>query len=406
MTPLGTTAASTPAPASASAERWARVGHAGHTDARTAVAMAYGELDLPDRPELVMMYVSASLDPAAAAAAIADLAPGVSLVGCTSRGELSHTGPAQDSVVLVALGGAGVRCRTAIAPIVDGDARTAAATAARCADELDPLASTVMVVFSDGSDIDQDDVIRGAYDTVGAAIPLVGGGACGAHLQFDPTLFRQDETGIVATSGVIVVAAITSTGPIGIGVGHGFDPDGEPEVVTASGRDVVTTLGERPALDAYLRHHDAPADLFDTPDGFADFARARPLGVARRTRVEPRAVVGADQTARTLTMGATVPPGGLVWLMHGDLESALGAIDVAADDCLDALGGRAPLAVVAFDCAARRTVLGGDGLVAEVDRLAGRAGCPVAGLYTYGEIARTSGSTGFHNLTVVLLAFG
>ena len=34
------------------------------------------------------------------------------------------------------------------------------------------------------------------------------------------------------------------------------------------------------------------------------------------------------------------------------------------------------------------------------------AGCPVAGLYTYGEIARTSGSTGFHNLTVVLLAFG
>ena len=38
--------------------------------------------------------------------------------------------------------------------------------------------------------------------------------------------------------------------------------------------------------------------------------------------------------------------------------------------------------------------------------VAERAGCPVAGLYTYGEIARTSGSTGFHNLTVVLLAFG
>ena len=137
MTPLGTTAASAPASASAPAERWARVGHA---DARTAVAMAYGSLDLPERPELVMMYVSTSLDPAAAAAAIADLAPGVSLIGCTSRGELSHSGPAQDSVVLLALGGAGVRCRTAIAPIVDGDARTAAATAACCADALDPLA--------------------------------------------------------------------------------------------------------------------------------------------------------------------------------------------------------------------------------------------------------------------------
>jgi hypothetical protein len=37
-----------------------------------------------------------------------------------------------------------------------------------------------------------------------------------------------------------------------------------------------------------------------------------------------------------------------------------------------------------------------------VARLAGEA--PVAGFYTYGEIARTRGVTGFHNQTLVVLA--
>jgi hypothetical protein len=35
---------------------------------------------------------------------------------------------------------------------------------------------------------------------------------------------------------------------------------------------------------------------------------------------------------------------------------------------------------------------------------AGACGAPVAGFYTYGEIARTRGVTGFHNQTLVVLA--
>jgi hypothetical protein len=42
---------------------------------------------------------------------------------------------------------------------------------------------------------------------------------------------------------------------------------------------------------------------------------------------------------------------------------------------------------------------------AEIERLAGIAsGTPVAGFYTYGEIARTRGVRGFHNQTLVVLA--
>ena len=43
----------------------------------------------------------------------------------------------------------------------------------------------------------------------------------------------------------------------------------------------------------------------------------------------------------------------------------------------------------------------------EISRVAHHAnGAPVAGFYTYGEIARTRGMSGFHNQTLVVLAVG
>jgi hypothetical protein len=63
--------------------------------------------------------------------------------------------------------------------------------------------------------------------------------------------------------------------------------------------------------------------------------------------------------------------------------------------------------LIAFDCIARRGVLGDEGIGHEVSRVAEHAsGAPVAGFYTYGEIARTRGVSGFHNQTLVVLAVG
>ena len=91
--------------------------------------------------------------------------------------------------------------------------------------------------------------------------------------------------------------------------------------------------------------------------------------------------------------------------MEGDRDSVLEATNVACEHALSELEGRPPLGLLAFDCIARKGVLG-DGVVAEVDRIADfAAGAPVAGFYTYGEIARTRGVNGFHNQTLVVVAF-
>jgi hypothetical protein len=92
--------------------------------------------------------------------------------------------------------------------------------------------------------------------------------------------------------------------------------------------------------------------------------------------------------------------------MQGDYDSVLGATNVACEQAVSALEGRTPLGLLAFDCIARKGVLGDAGVTAEVARIREYApGAPVAGFYTYGEIARTHGVSGFHNQTLVVVAF-
>jgi hypothetical protein len=65
------------------------------------------------------------------------------------------------------------------------------------------------------------------------------------------------------------------------------------------------------------------------------------------------------------------------------------------------------LALIVFDCAGRRAVLGDDGIATEREAMLRRAGsAPLAGFYTYGEVGRIKGVSGFHNQTVVAVALG
>jgi hypothetical protein len=201
----------------------------------------------------------------------------------------------------------------------------------------------------------------------------------------------------------VVGVAIGSDAPLGIGVHHGWSRVGEPVLVTSSGGNRVNTLDDRPALDVYLERHGAPDDARTDEATFNAFAITRPLGLSRRSAEEGvRMVAGADFGDRSLSMIAEVPQDGLAWFMEGDVESVLAATDQACEAAIDAIGDRRPLGLLTFDCAARRGVLGDEGISREVERVARHAdGAPVGG-----EIARTSGVSGFHNQTIVVLAVG
>lgn len=384
--------------------RWLGCGQSNEPDAfRSGAAATAAAIAGRSDAALVIVFCSQGYDLDALSRGVNAEANGALVIGCSTSGEIASTGPSDAGIVVTAIGGPGFAVQTGHASHASGDLRAATTDAVtQCVTGLDARAHAVVLLLTDGLGGDQMEVIRGAYEVVGAEIPLVGGCA-GDDLKMQATfqLFGRS----VARE-TVVAAAIMSDAPLGIGVQHGWRPVGEPMVVTASADNRVLTLDDRPALDAYLQRLAAPEDAWHDADAFTRFALTHPLGITRRSGAEVRFVAEPDYADRSLACIANVPQGGLAWIMEGDEESVLAATDGACSDAISALGGHAPIGLMAFDCIARRGVLG-DGISTEIDRITAYAsGAPVAGFYTYGEIARTTGRQGFHNQTLVVLAVG
>ena len=383
--------------------RWVGVGTSTEGDSTRAGADAAKAALRGDDPKLLVVFASDSHDLKALLAGVNETSGGVPLIGCSTAGEIWTDGPEDASVVITALGGEGFTVSTTYAQGVSDDQRgTGAAVAAAVAD-LDDRPHQVLLLLTDGLAGSQEEVVRGAYGVLGASVPLVGGCA-GDDLKMRQTFqFHNDQV----LSNAAVGAALGSDAPFGIGVQHGWRKVGEPMIVTNSANSRVYTLDDEPALDVYLRRLNAPPEAHQDPAVFTRFALTHPLGLRRRIGEEMRFVQDADFTDRSLGCIAEVPRGGLTWIMEGDEESVLRATESSCMDALASLNGLPPLGLIAFDCVARRGVLGNDGIRSEIQRVARQAGgAPVAGFYTYGEIARTRGTGGFHNQTLVVLAMG
>ena len=392
---------STP-PASNNGTRWMGVGHSRAQDSSTAGAEAAKQALQGKDPKLLVVFCSDAYDLQALLDAINKESGSVPLIGCSTAGEIATNGPAETSVVVTALGGPGFSVSTRAAMQVSSRLREAGEEVAACLEDVNERPHRVLMLLTDGLAGDQQEIVRGAYGVVGAEVPMVGGCA-GDDLKMKVT---RQFWGNRVLGDAIVAAAIGSHAPIGIGVRHGWRKVGEPMLVTKSGDNRVYALDDQPALDVYLDRLDAPTEARTDPAAFTRFALTHPLGLSGRSG-EPhvRFIGEANFEDRSLGCIAEVPQSALAWFMEGDEQSVLQATDDACAEALGNLGGQKPLGMIAFDCIARRGVLGDPGIAREIERVAEHAeGAPVAGFYTYGEIARTHGISGFHNQTLVVLA--
>jgi hypothetical protein len=389
---------------SINAGRWVQVGHSSEHDSRAAGREAADRALAADDARLLIVFCSDAHDPRALLAAINERSGGVPLIGCSTAGEIATDGPSDASVVVTAFGGDGFAVATAAATGASERLREAGAEAAACINQVDDRPHRALMLLTDGLAGDQQEIVRGAYDVLGAGVPLVGGCA-GDDLKMEATLqLHGDEV----LKDAAVGAALASNAPLGIGVRHGWRRVGEPMLVTKSGGNRVLELDDQPALDVYLDRLNAPGEVRTDPAAFTRFALTHPLGLSRRGEEEHVRFIGdAGYDDRSIGCIAEMPEGAMAWFMEGDEQSVLDATDAACSAALEPLGDERPLGMLAFDCVARRGVLGDPGIAAEVERIAGAAdGAPVAGFYSYGEIARTRGVSGFHNQTLVVLAVG
>lgn len=378
-----------------------RVGRSDIQDSFDAGTAAAAEAVSAGDARLLVVFCSDSYDLQPLLAGIRGVAGEVPLIGCSTAGEIATNGPSDASVVVIALGGAGFSVSTKASGSASTRLRDAGEEVARCVEDIADSPHKVLLLLTDGLAGDQQEIVHGAYGVLGAGVPLVGGCA-GDDLKMVRT-FQLFNDQVLRDS--VVAAALGSDAPLGIGVHHGWKKVGDPMLVTSSADSRVFTIDDRPALDVYLERLDAPAEAREDPAAFTRFALTHPLGLMRRSgEPQVRFVAEANFVDRSIGCIAEVPQSGMAWFMEGDEASVLQATDAACADAFQDLGGP-PVGVIAFDCIARRGVLGDVGIRNEIDRIAHHAqGAPVAGFYTYGEIARTRGISGFHNQTLVVLA--
>lgn len=382
--------------------RWVGVGQSAAANSRAAGIEAASRAVAGRSAALLVVFCSDSHDLEQLLEGINEVSGNAPLIGCSTAGEIATAGPADLSVVVTALGGEGFSVATASASLDGERLSEGGAAVASCLSELAEREHRVLLLLTDGLAGDQQEIVRGAYSVAGAGVALVGGCA-GDDMKMAATA-QFHGSRVLANS--VVAAAVGSDAPLGIGVRHGWRRVGEPMVVTKSADNRVYSLDGEPALDVYLSRLDAPAEAAVDAAAFTLFAMTHPLGLVRRSQEEHvRFIADANFEDRSLGCIAEVPQGGMAWIMQGDDASVLEATDRACTDALGALGGRPPVGLLTFDCIARRGVLGESGIRREIGRIAEHAaGAPVAGFYTYGEIARTSGIAGFHNQTLVVLA--
>ncbi|HTC70785.1 MAG TPA: FIST N-terminal domain-containing protein [Acidothermaceae bacterium] len=385
--------------------RWFGAGSSADSDARTAGSEAAREALQGRAASLVVVFCPSGIDFTAMLEGIRAEAGNVPLIGCSGVAQLAVAGPAEPQVVVSALGGDGFEIRISVALNVSAGQRAAGEHVAGVVDGL-TSEHKLLLLLADGLSGDQHELVRGAYNVVGATVGLAGGCAADEYMYEKTFQFIGDGDGVRVLSDAVVAAAIGSDAPIGVGVAHGWRKVGEPMVATRSAGGNVYTLDGEPALDVFARRVGATRSIANDMPAFRKLAMQHPLGMSRRSGEDIRVIHGANVEDGSIACLADVPQGALLWMMETDRAGLVSTVDDSYAEAVAALNGSPPLGLMAFDCGVRYLFLEPDGVREEIARFAERAaGVPLCGFYTMGEIARTRGARGMHHLTLVLVAF-
>lgn len=332
------------------------------------------------------------------AAAVAEAAP-AGVVGCTSTGNFTHTEQVPSGCVAALL--AADESSFGVCHVerddhdIAGSARRAAQGARERAGDEHP--NSVLLLLTDGLTPDQREIARGAYEVTTAVLPFVGG-AAGDNLTWDRTQTFGD--GRVLSNGVLAVW-INSARAMGVSVDHGWRPSGKPMLVTRAEGTVVHELDGTPALAAYLAEQGAGLEP-DDPEFFHKVL-TNPVGLPNaRGRYDVRQVHAFLPEGGGINFNTGVSEQSILQVMSSNDRELIEGARHAAEDAVIQLTDKARLALV-FSCGSRVPLLG-ERPRDEVDAISSVLdGVPVCGFYTYGEFARTSGSSGFHNSSVAIL---
>ncbi len=361
---------------------------------------------------LVIVFSSVKYDQAQMLAGVRSVAKDALLVGSSTAGEISTSGPSKHrSVVVMAISSPSVKFLGGVGENISAGPRIAGKAVADAVKSQTSEPLSAFMMFPDVLAGNGADTVRGVLDSLGEHFPVVGG-ASGDDFLFKKTYqYLNDKV----YSGAVVGLGMVGDLKIGIGVKHGWIPIGMPLKVTKSSGSVLHELDGKPAIRIYEEYFGKEMASELKKEALAKLAITYPLGmkISGSDEMLIRDPITVDENG-SITCAAEIPEGSDIQLMIGSREEAVRVAKQAAEKAVSELGGT-PKAVIIFNCIARNKLFGvhaGDEILAIQEAVG--ATLPLIGFYTYGEQAPLGGevkninqcNAAFHNETVVIAVLG
>jgi hypothetical protein len=324
--------------------------------------------------------------------------PGVPLVGCSTAGEIRGTCVLDETLSVTAVRFEHTRVRAIRRSIPDRSRTREAARALGRELVSDDLVSVFLVC--DGLRIDGQELVAGLTETVPPRVVVAGGMAADGASFCDTRVLSEHG---VETHAVVAVGFYGSRLQIGHGSATGWDPFGPQRRVTRAAGNVLHELDGQSALAIYKRY------LGDHSTCLPQAALSFPLSVSR-TRQDPgivRTVIGIDEAAETMILGAEIDEGSYAQLLRANVDRLVDGASHAARTMRAGAAAQPALALL-VSCSGRRLVLR-DRVEEEVHAVREILGAQttLAGFYSYGEIAPPArgASCALHNQTMAMVTF-
>jgi hypothetical protein len=368
-----------------------------------------------DAPSYGFVFASPRHPLAAALIAVAEASGCEDLIGFTSAGEIGGDALVHGGVSVMLVHAPSTAHRIAFATGMTDERGGAARRLYREFGNQSAQAKTLgwaqssSVIAMDGLSSGCERLVKDIMAEAGPFQQLVGG-AAGVDPSVPGPERAQVGAGREAASDAAVALHVFGRTRWGIGVEHGLEAPKPTAagvarmMVTRTSGQTIEELDGRPAVEAYQRNSRALAVEFDPESPRRCFAR-NPLGLyfldeLRLVRVPLGVTPGGG-----LVCPAEIPQGSTVSILQAEPEGMVRAAGRAAATALKNLEGGRPAGILLFDCDCRAQALG-SGFERELTSIrAVFPGTPIAGLLTYGEIARFRGRLeGWHHSTAVVVA--
>lgn len=311
------------------------------------------------------------------------------LVGASVPGIIVGTGVMRKGVGVLTFEGSEIEAITCLQEgISDNSFEQGQKTGAEL--KKNGLERGIVFVVPDGFATNISDLLRGLYDELDIHYSYAGGGA-GDNLKFYKT-FQFTEQGVSSTA---VAAAILKGVEFQVASGHGWEPSGEPMMVTrAKGK----TVYELDGLPAFKRYSESLGGI--DKEHFSYYGMMYPLGIPSRKGeflVRDPLFVNEDDS---IELVSEIPENTIAMLMKGEVHKLIATADEVSRQVSSP--GKQNVALL-FDCISRYILLK-EHFKQELEIVQNNIGAdtPLFGILSFGEVVGTKGSPLFHNKSLVL----